>query len=145
MILLFFYAAVGRKWGGRSGSGEDTEDFLRDEVGGIFQRKVASVEQVQFGFGDVAQIRLSTLDGEEGIVLTPHDQSPGLLPAEEGLPGFVVRKVCLVIVKQIELDGVVAGTIEEVLIEGIRVRADAALVLDAMRVLEFGGLQCEST
>jgi hypothetical protein len=116
--------------------GEELDDLLCDEFAGILKREVAGVEQVKFGVGDVPQICLRTFDGEEGIVFAPHNEGLRLLAAEELMPVVVACKVRLIVVQQVELDGVVARTVEEVLIHGVRVGADARRALRAVRVLE---------
>ena len=100
-------------------SGKELNDLLGNEIARILKRKVAGIEQVQPCVGDVSQVGLRTLDGEEGFVLAPHNQRLRLFIAKEFMPAIVESKIRLVVVKQVELDGVIAGTIEEELIQGV--------------------------
>ena len=52
-------------------SGKELNDLLGNEIARILKRKVAGIEQVQPCVGDVSQVGLRTLDGEEGSFL-PH-------------------------------------------------------------------------
>ena len=85
----------------------------------ILKRKVAGIEQVKLRFWNISQVGLRTLDREEGIVLSPHDQRLRLLVPKEFMPAVVEREIRLIVVKQVELDRVVAGAIEEELIHGV--------------------------
>src|SRR5580700_4735016 len=96
-------------------SGEKADNLLRNKLAMVFERKVTRVEQVQLRLWNVAQIRLSAFDGEEGIVFAPYDQRLQLLVAEERVPLVVMRQICLVVVQQVQLDGVVARPIQKVL------------------------------
>src|SRR5580658_9882339 len=100
-------------------SGEGIYDLLRYEIAGILKGKVTCVEQVQFRLRDVAKVRLGTLHREEGVVFSPDDQRLRLPVAKEFMPLVIVKKIGLVVVKQVELDRIVAGTVEEVLIDGV--------------------------
>jgi hypothetical protein len=100
-------------------SGKELYDSLRNELARILKRKVASIEQVKLRLWDIAQVCLRTLDGEEGIVLSPHDQSLRLLVPKEFMPAVIERKIRLIVVKQVELDDVIAWAIEKELIYGV--------------------------
>src|ERR1700730_15357163 len=94
-------------------SGEELYDLLRNEFARIFERKVAGIEQVELRFWNISEVGLRTLDGEEGIVFSPHDQRLRLLASKEFMPPVIKREMRLVGVKQAELDVVVAGPIKE--------------------------------
>ena len=85
---------------------------------------MTGIEQVQLRFWDISQVGLRTLDGEERIVLSPHDQCLRLLVSKEFMPAVIEREIRLIVVKQVELDGVVAGAIKEELIQGVGVRTN---------------------
>ena len=102
----------------------------------LFQQKVATVDQVQFRFGQVAQERLRSRHDEEGIVLPPHDERARLVLAEVFVPRVVERHVRGVVVKEVELNGVIAGSVQQSLVEGVAVRAHRRRVFRTMRVLE---------
>ena len=91
-------------------------DSLRNPLARILKRKVAGIDEMKLRFGDIAQVGPGTLDREEGIVLTPHDQGFWLFVAEERLSLVIVREIGLVVVEEIELDGIVAGTVEKKLV-----------------------------
>src|SRR6516164_9854844 len=97
---------------------------------------MASVEQVQLRLRNVAEIRLCAVDREEGIALSPDNQHLRLLIPKEGMPRLILREVRLVVVQQVQLDRVIAGAVQEELIEGVGVRVDAGYVLNAVRILE---------
>ena len=80
---------------------------------------MACIEQVKLRFWDISQVRLRTLDGEEWIVLSPNDQHLRLLIPKELMPAVVEREIRLVVMKQVKLDGVIAGAIKEELIHGV--------------------------
>ncbi len=104
---------------------------------------MASIEQVKLRFRDISQIGLRTRDRKEGIVLSPHNQHLRLLVPKEFMPAVVECEVRLVVVKQVKLDGVIAGPIKEELIHGVRVRIDSRNILRSVRVLENGGFFLE--
>src|SRR5260370_13390621 len=100
-------------------SGEELYDLLRNEFARIFERKVAGIEQVELRFWNISEVGLRTLDGEEGVVLSPHDQRLRLLVSKEFMPAVVEREVRLIVVKQVKLDGVIAWSIEKEFIHGL--------------------------
>ena len=73
-------------------------------------------EQVKFRLWNIPQVGLRALDGEEGIVFSPHDQRLRLLAAKEFMPAVVECEIRLIVVKQVQLNGVVARAIKEELI-----------------------------
>jgi len=92
----------------------------------LFQREVACVEQVQFRVGQVAPERLCPGDGEERVVLSPYDERGRLVSAEVGLPIPVERYVGGVVVKKIQLDGVVPRPVQQRGDARVEVRRGAA-------------------
>jgi len=112
------------------------DDLACDELAVLFQQKVATVDQVQFRFGQVAQKCLRSWHDEEGIVLPPHDERARLMHAEVFVPRVVERHVRGVVVKEFELNGVIAGSVQQRLVKGVAVRAHCRHVFCTMRVLE---------
>src|ERR1700722_3563875 len=94
-------------------------------------------------FWDVPQVSLRTLDGKKWIVLSPHDQRPGLPVSKEIMPPVILRKIRLIIVKQIQLNRIIARAIKKILIHGVGVRTDSRNILRPMRVLKLGGFFLE--
>src|SRR5580692_5116238 len=84
-------------------SSEKADNLPRNKLAMVFERKVTRVEQVQLRLRNVAQIRLSAFDREEGIILAPHDQCLRLLVTEERVPFVVMRQICLIVVQQVQL------------------------------------------
>ena len=68
---------------------------------------------MQLRVRNVADVRLCALDREEGIVLPSDDQPLGLLTPNERVPLLIVREVRLVVVQQVQLDGIIAGAVQE--------------------------------
>jgi hypothetical protein len=93
--------------------------LLRNELARILKRKVTGIEQVKLCIRDIPQVGLRALDSKEGIVLPPHDQRLRLFVPKEFMPAVVVSEIRLIVVKQVELDGVIAWAIEEELIHGV--------------------------
>src|SRR5262245_14088293 len=63
--------------------------------------------------------------------------------AEVLMPAAVERDIRLIVVKKVELNRRIAGTIEEKLIYGVGIRADSIRVFNTMRVLEDCHFFCE--
>lgn len=100
-------------------SSKESDDLLGDEFGRILQRKMAGIEQVELRFWDIPQVGLRALNGKEGIVLSPHDQGLWLLVPKELVPAVIEREIRSIIVKEIQLDGVVSRAVQEKLIHGV--------------------------
>ena len=79
------------------------------------------------------------------IVLSPDNQHPRLSVAEVLVPAVVERNVRLVVVEKIELDRVIARTVQKELVQCIGIGTDPLRVFNPMRVLENGGLFREQT
>src|SRR6185437_10422414 len=124
-------------------SSKELHNLLRNEVARILKRKMAGIEQVKLRFWDVLQIGLRPFDGKEGIVLSPNDQRLWLFVPKEFMPAVVECEIRLIVVKQVELDSVVARTVEKELIHGIRIGTDPRNILRPVRVLKNGGFSLE--
>src|ERR1700758_2656444 len=83
--------------------GKKFADCRRDLRCMGFQRKMAGVEEADYGVRDVALERLGTRRQEERIVLAPHREERRLVVAEALLEGRIERDVALVVAEQIEL------------------------------------------
>src|SRR5215471_892012 len=120
-----------------------------DSVGYEFdlfcERKVTGVEKVKLGTRNVLQKGLRSSDGEERIVFPPNDEHLRLLGAEVLMPFAIEGDVCSVVMEEVELDGIIPGAVEEMLIERIGIWADTAGIVRAVRVLETGGIGGEKT
>src|SRR3974390_1043436 len=88
-------------------STENLHDLLRDELRRVLKRKMARVQQMELRLGNIAQIGLGSLNRKEGIILSPYDQRLRLMAAKEPMPLVVVFEVFLVVVKKIQLDGII--------------------------------------
>jgi hypothetical protein len=75
---------------------------------------------------------------EERIVVAPDDEYRRLLGLQILLPLRILGKVVLILIQQLDLDLVVAGTIEERLVIDPSVWIDTVRVGDTMRILELG-------
>ena len=73
---------------------------------------------------------------EKWIVGSPHDEHPRLFSPEVLMPAVVKCDIRLIVIKKLELNGVVARAIEKELVERIGIRTDPLRVCDAMRVLK---------
>lgn len=112
------------------------DDFV--EVG--FQREVAAVDEVDLGVGVVATKGFGAGGQEERIIAPPHGERRRAMGAEIGLECRIQRDVAALVEEQIQLDLVIAGPVEQRLIEGVGLRRDDRGVGDAVGVLESGGL-----
>ena len=72
---------------------EEVAHEPRDLLAFVFEREVAGIEQVQLGFGQVAQVGVCAVGGEDLVVLAPDDQRRRLALAEERLEARVQRDV----------------------------------------------------
>jgi hypothetical protein len=94
--------------------GQKAMDMCGDLARMVLQRKMAALDQMQFGVWQVAPVCLGAFYGEERIVLPPHNQCGRLVLPEVRVPFVIQSDVGRVIVKQSELNGVVSGTIEKI-------------------------------
>src|SRR5262245_31921833 len=104
------------------------------------QGEVAGVEQVVRERLQVALVRLGAGGREDLVVLPPGDQHRRLVLAEVLLPLRVQRRVATVAEEQVELDLVVARTVEQELVVGWSVGADEFRVPHPVRILPPGRL-----
>jgi hypothetical protein len=75
-------------------------DFIRSRI----QGKVAGVEYVHFGFGNVLAIAFRFTEIEGQIVLTPDHQEPWLFLTHPRLPFRICVYICPIVIEQITLN-----------------------------------------
>src|SRR5262249_12125253 len=131
-------------WGPRGDvPAEEVAQEPSDQVPFAFERKVASVEQVELDRLEVALVRLGPGRRKDLVVGAPHNQHPRLVLPKVLLPLRVERRVTAVAQEQVELDLVVALAIQQILVRGPAVRRDELGMRDAVGVLPAGGLDVE--
>ena len=108
---------------------EEFPHQLGDLVAVRFQREVAGIEQVELQRLQVSLVRLSPCGRKDLVVLAPDDQHRRLVLAEILLPLRIQRRVAAVAEKHVELNLVVAWSVEQELVVGRTVRADEFGVL----------------
>src|SRR5690242_10028226 len=81
-----------------------------------FQGEVPSIEQVELQCLQVSFVRFRTFTRKNLVIFAPNDQHRRLLLAEIFLPLRVQRWVTTVAQEQIELDFVVARSVEQKLV-----------------------------
>src|SRR6476620_8741427 len=115
---------------------EKFSDTLRDKLARILKGEVARVDQVQLCVRNVPLVGLRSFHGEEWIVRSPDDEHARLFGSEVLVPAVVKCDIRLIVVKKLELNGVVARAVEKELVERIGIRIDPLRVFDAMGVLK---------
>ena len=100
------------------------------------------VSSMEFGVRQILQVRMRAIGREDLVVCAPNDQRRRLPFAEERLELWIERNIATIIVEQVELYFLVAGTIKQSLIVAPIVWIDPGHVLHTVRVLEFGGGRC---
>jgi hypothetical protein len=94
-----------------------------------FQREVTRVEKVQLRVRNVPLVRLRPFNREKWIIGSPDDEHARLFGPEVLMPAIVKCDIRLIVMKKIELNGVVARAIEKELVECIGIRTDLLWVL----------------
>src|SRR5690606_1810855 len=82
----------------------------------LLQREVTGIKYVQLGVGHVTQVRARPLDGEEGIVRTPHNQRPWPRLAQPRLPLRVALHSRVALQREVASYLLPAGQVQEVLV-----------------------------
>jgi DNA-binding CsgD family transcriptional regulator len=124
-------------------SGQELADGGRDLPGVGLQGEVAGVEKADVRARDVTLEGFGASRQEERVVLAPHREERRPAGAEVLLPRRVERHIAGVVEEQVELDLIVAGAAQVVVVEAVAVRADPRRVRDAVRVLPDRGLRLE--
>ncbi len=101
----------------------------------FFQGEVACVEQVKLKVLEVPLVRLSAFGWKNGILGSPHDQRRWLMLAEVFLPLRVQGWVRSVAMEQLQLNFLIALTIQQRLHVTPSVRADRFDIANAVGVL----------
>src|SRR5262252_5876962 len=83
----------------------------------------------------IAFVSFGPLRRKNEIVFPPHDQRRRLVLTEVSLPLLVERRVRAVVVEELQLNLVVTGAIEQILVGRPRVGADVLDISYAVRVL----------
>src|SRR5881628_142350 len=89
---------------------EEVADYCRDLLRMSLKRKVTSVEEMDFGIGNIPPEGLSTTRQEKRIIPSPHRQEPRFVRPEIILERRVERDVALVVAEEVQLQLVGAGT-----------------------------------
>ena len=110
----------------------------RDRIGGLFEHEMTAVEQLHRRVRIVALERVRAGRREERIVLAPHHEHRRLVRAQILLPLREPLRIGAVVVEELELNRVVAGTVEQRLIERLGIGRDPLRPAGAVRVLEDG-------
>src|SRR5215475_13702933 len=69
-----------------------------NECAEVFQSEVAGIDQVQLHVRNISSVGLSSLNGEERIVLTPENQHSRLPLAEVLVPAVIKGDIRLIVV-----------------------------------------------
>src|SRR5579875_2887353 len=107
------------------------------------QQKVTGIDKVYLRIGVVAAKGLGSLRQEERIVVAPYGQRRRKVFAEVLVKPWVGSHIRFVVTKQVELNLIIARTVEKMLIERIALRRNQRSIGLAMRVLKLrcAGLQ----
>src|SRR5579862_8339664 len=110
-----------------------------DFISGGVESKVAAIDDVDFGFGDVAAIGFRLGGVERGFILPPDDQEAGLILAHPGLPLGIVVDVGAVVVEEVALNFGLAGLVEKIIFVGPEIGVVAFEVGIVADVARAGG------
>jgi len=77
---------------------------------------VPGIEQVKLDGLQVALVGMRAIGGKDGVVPAPDHERRWLVGAEVRLPRWIQGRVGAVVVEQLQLDRLVAGTVLEILI-----------------------------
>lgn len=109
-------------------------DFGRAVING----EVTRVKQMQLGIGLLAANRIGAIHRKDGIMDAPYDERGWSAFAQVRLPLWIGCDVRLIVMDQVELDGIHAWTFEEsdfvhpqIRVEAFRMRAPADMSCDA--------------
>src|SRR5262245_12876636 len=99
------------------------------------QREVTSIEELDYGIGDIAPERLSAVWQEKRIIPSPRRQEARLVRPEVVLECWVESDVAPVVAEQVQLDLVSAGAGQIEVVERIAVWRNRGHVRDTVCVL----------
>jgi hypothetical protein len=102
-----------------------------------FQRKVACINQMNLGFGKIFLESFGSLSGEDRIVLPLDDQGGKLVLAKRLLKRGIHFHVVAVVTKEVELNLVIAGSVQTRLVVAPRIGV-SPVCWHALAVLEHG-------
>jgi hypothetical protein len=114
----------------------------RCDVGRVFlQGKVPCLEQMQLGGRHILQVRLSPGLQKDGIVTAPEDEQRWLLTAQPCLPRRIQRQIRVVVEREVDLNLLATGPVEEVLVKRPAVRRNTLLAAGGVQVLALRRLE----
>ena len=96
---------------------EEPVDVMRNFVAMRLEREMARREHIHFEVLQVLLVGLSAWWWEDEILLSPDNQCPRLVFAEELLKLGIKGNIRPIVIKHVELDSVVVRPIEPVLIQ----------------------------
>ena len=132
IITKQHFSTLASEWGKRDCLAvEDSLDFFRHSLHVLVEYKVSCIQPNQLGFWQITQVRLGSGRHEEGVLLSPGNQCPGLMRAESGLPIGIECDVGLVVLQQINLVVLHPGPVKQCLIEYPIVRINGLGILRA--------------
>ena len=82
----------------------------------FLQRKMPGIEKVKLKVIKIALVWMCSFLREDVVIPPPHDQCRRLKLTKVSLPLWIQRRVRTIIVEQLQLDVLVAGSIHEILI-----------------------------
>ena len=95
---------------------------------------------MKFKILKIPLIRICPIGRENNVVLAPNDQRRRLVFSKVLLPSRIERNICLIVVKQLELDRRIFFTGQMIEITDPVVRTDYARISNAMCKLPFDAL-----
>ena len=87
-----------------------------DDLSVLLQGKVTGVEQVEIDILEIPLVGFGAFTGEDIVVLSPGNQRRWLVASKVGLPLGIQRRVGSVAVEKLDLDVLVAGSIQQKLV-----------------------------
>ena len=114
-----------------------------DYVAILFKSEVPGIEQMKLQIFQIALVRVSSLCGEDVVILSPDHQRRRLMLTEVGLPLRIKQWVRTVIVEQLKLNCFVARAIQEILVPDPIAGTDRLYVSYPVGVLPLARLKVQ--
>jgi hypothetical protein len=83
---------------------------------------------MNFRLGQIPQVRLGPLDREKYVIDSPGDEHPRLVLSEIRVPPVVEGQIRLIVMKQVDLNGVVSRPIQKHLVDVVGVGTDLRFI-----------------